>query len=66
MNTKEKDSLVFRCWRCQTELLRMHSEQGQLTGWVFCKECGEGQGVDYTFPMARAEFETEEGSHGGQ
>ena len=66
MSIKEKDCLVFRCWRCQSELLRMHSERGQLAGWVFCKGCGEGQGVVYTFPIAMAELETEEGSHGGQ
>ena len=53
----EGETVVFRCWKCATEIVRMHSEYGYLVGWATCPHCQNGQGIQYSFPTAKAEVE---------
>ena len=55
--TPQGDIVVFRCWTCATEIVRMQGEYGQLMGWVTCPQCQNGQGIMYSFPTAKAEVE---------
>ena len=53
----EGETVVFRCWKCATEIVRMHGEYGYLTGWATCPHCQNRQGIQYSFPTAKAEVE---------